>query len=194
MNKELFECAGDGSLDTIKQLNADGVDVLSEKDESGNTPLMVASCWGHLNVVEYLLDMGANIEEKNKNGLAPIVFACQSGMHEVAELLLRRGADNRVLNADGESLLMVASMQGNLDTIKVLLDSGLDASYQDDAGYTAAMYTAFNRDKISGVDILKLLIEKGADINVRSNEGKSLEDYAKDTGSQLISSYIRAIS
>ena len=62
------------SLSTIKQLiEVDGMDV-DEKDNYGNTALMLASLRGKLEIVKYLIKKGAKVDEKdNKKKTATMV-------------------------------------------------------------------------------------------------------------------------
>lgn len=45
---------------------------LSLGDYDGRTPLHIASCEGHLNVVQYLLSQGATVYAKDRYGDTPL--------------------------------------------------------------------------------------------------------------------------
>lgn len=76
-------------------------------------------------------------------------------------------------NADISSFCK-AIVKGDYDTVKSLIELGEDVN-QKALGMTPAMFAArYNR-----VEILKLLIEKGADLNLRSDRGYSAKKYAE---------------
>ena len=65
------------------------------------TPLHFACHCGMKDVVEYLLDSGANIEAVALNGSTPLMRAIESSRPEVVQLLIDRGAKMRVENRKG---------------------------------------------------------------------------------------------
>ena len=69
---------------------------------------------------------------------------------------------------------MYVNCKGDLETVSKLIDLGQDVNKKSN-GLTPAMYAAkFNR-----VDILKLLLEKGAKLKIKSEKGMTAEQYAK---------------
>jgi len=56
------------------------------------TPLHVAAKWGKLNMVDLLIQLGANIEAKTRDGLTPLHCAARSGHDHVIERLLQSNA------------------------------------------------------------------------------------------------------
>ncbi|ALJ04773.1 hypothetical protein APS56_06385 [Pseudalgibacter alginicilyticus] len=68
----------------------------------------------------------------------------------------------------------ISIAKGDIETVKKLIELGSDVN-QKSNGMTPIMYAAkFNR-----TDILKLLISKGAKLNMKSDTGKTALDYAK---------------
>lgn len=67
-----------------------------------------------------------------------------------------------------------AIMEGDYDTVKRLIDLGEDIN-QKSLGMTPAMFAA----RYNKAEILQLLIEKGADLNAKSNQGFSAKKYAE---------------
>ncbi|MEC3905493.1 ankyrin repeat domain-containing protein [Tamlana sp. 2201CG12-4] len=68
----------------------------------------------------------------------------------------------------------VSIAKGDIETVQKLIERGADVNVKSN-GMTPAMYAAkFNR-----VEILKLLISKGAKLKVRSDKNKTAADYAE---------------
>jgi len=101
-------------------------------------------------------------------------------------LLVEKGADPKIASNEGDTSLMVAAglgWNGNysknaptsaLDAVKYCLELGLDAAPVDVQGYTALAGAAYRGDN----DLVKMLVEKGAKLDVRTGRGWSLTDMA----------------
>lgn len=67
-------------------------------DQAGWAPIHEAANYGHVEVVQFLLDHGANVNEQGKlssiecQGITPLIDSCTNGHLTVVELLLDRGA------------------------------------------------------------------------------------------------------
>ena len=71
----------------------------------------MASANGHLEVVKYLISVGANKEAKNKYGDTPLLIATQKGNLEVVKYLISVGANKEAKNKYGETPLSYAKGQ-----------------------------------------------------------------------------------
>lgn len=58
-----------------------------------STPLMEAAQEGHLELVRYLLQAGANVHAQTQTGDTALAYACENGHTDVADLLLEYNAD-----------------------------------------------------------------------------------------------------
>ena len=67
--------------------------VRQTRTESGATPLHVAAALGYTEIVQKLLEAGADAGERGPNGNTPLLYAAQEGHVEVVRALLRAGAD-----------------------------------------------------------------------------------------------------
>jgi ankyrin repeat protein len=89
---QLLKAAAAGDLAAVSEALGSGANV-NAKDEYNNTSLNWAALWGYGEVVERLLEAGADIENKGSGGgMTPLANAASRGHFTVAQLLLDHGA------------------------------------------------------------------------------------------------------
>jgi ankyrin repeat protein len=121
---ELMTAAYAGDLEQVKQLLAAGADV-NATDETGWTALMKA-CYnaeqkrGFADVVQVLIDAGANIEAPIGYGVRPLMLAAGYGETAVVDALLKAGADVLAKNEGGFTALMMVKQKFYVDVINLL--------------------------------------------------------------------------
>ena len=71
--------------------------------------------FGRKDVVEYLLQCGANVHARDDGGLIPLHNACSFGHAEVVQLLLRQGADANSRDNWNYTPLHEAAIKGKID-------------------------------------------------------------------------------
>lgn len=71
--------------------------------------------FGRKDVVEYLLQCGANVHARDDGGLIPLHNACSFGHAEVVQLLLRHGADANSRDNWNYTPLHEAAIKGKID-------------------------------------------------------------------------------
>jgi len=79
-----------------------------EASVNKRTPLHWASDYGQVEVIEYLLSKGANIEAKDNFGITPLLAAVYEGHENAVKTLLQRGARRDVKGPDGLTPLEAA--------------------------------------------------------------------------------------
>ncbi|MGE0439800.1 MAG: ankyrin repeat domain-containing protein [Gemmatimonadales bacterium] len=118
-----------------------------------------------------------------KGGLTALLFAARQGHAETARVLLDAGADlNQPSAGDHTTPLLMAVLNGHFDLAGELLGRGADPKLASDAGATPlygvlnvqwsakALYpqpTAHLHQKLGYLDLMKALLDKGADPNAR---------------------------
>jgi ankyrin repeat protein len=118
------------------------------------TPLLYAARDGRLEAARMLVAAGAELELGDGNGIRPLLMATLNGQIDVARFLAERGAN---VNADdfwGRSPLWAAVEYRNLDM------NNNDEDSPKDNGVDRAPF----------LDLIRLLLDKGADVNVRTRE------------------------
>ena len=88
-------------------------------DEGGRTPILRAAVNGHADVVELLMELGADIQKEANDGWTPLHRAAYYGRVEMVRMLVMGGADVTRKTKAGETPLDWA---GN-DEFKQLLQS-----------------------------------------------------------------------
>ncbi|XP_042564549.1 60 kDa lysophospholipase isoform X2 [Clupea harengus] len=109
------------ALDAIREMGSS----LSMEDYDGRTPLHIASCEGHLQVVQYLLGHGATVYAKDRYGDTPLRNAVRFSLAassdiEGLDIWALAGADLNIPSYDGQTPIDVALSAGNQEVIDFL--------------------------------------------------------------------------
>lgn len=87
---------------------------------------MEAAAGGHLAIVRWLVDAGADIHARDHGNWTPLVLSARGGHLEVMRFLLQRGADSTIPTApDGCSALCWAARLSRFECVRYLLDAGV---------------------------------------------------------------------
>jgi ankyrin repeat protein len=142
-------------------------------DQTGNTPLILATWQGDAEKVTVLLSAGADVNTSNREGLTALMASTwgKTGRGDVtiAKALIAKGAKVNAANVYGRTALMEVAGNGNLEFVTLLLDAGADANAQTLSGGTALHEAAVNGHG----EIARALLNKGARPNVSNKLGQT---------------------
>ncbi|XP_029847057.3 histone-lysine N-methyltransferase EHMT2 isoform X2 [Ixodes scapularis] len=184
-SKTLFTASKTGELERALQDIVSGVDVnVAHEDQNGATALHAAAAAGHLAIVHLLIQAGAQVESQDAQLYTPLMRAVDARRISVVHYLLKVGADPKAKGEDGMTCLHLAARCGSLDVCNIFL--GLDIfpiNVQDDGGWTPLVWASEHRR----VEIVRLLLSKGADPNIRDGEENTALHWSAFSGNVEIS-------
>jgi ankyrin repeat protein len=100
----------------------------------------------------------------------PITMACQLGDLDAVKILVEGRADVNLFDAEDENALIDAALYGHEEIARYLLAHGSKANLMSPASGGTALFIALNADN---TDMLKLLIQGGANVNQADKEGET---------------------
>ncbi|AEM23266.1 ankyrin repeat-containing protein [Brachyspira intermedia PWS/A] len=119
------------------------------------TPLMNAVYNGNTNIINMLLENGADINYTNDSDMTPLIYAAYKGNTNIINTLLENGADINYTNYYGMTALMYAASYNQFEAVKILLENNADTSITDEDGRTALDWAKLENFE----DIVELLEE-----------------------------------
>ena len=168
--------AGTGRSAAVMEALLSGGANANALDGNGFTPLMWAlnpeatlESGTVSDIVEALLDAGADPMIENNEGKTAIALAEENGMEAALETLQEAVAvanDPNTPDSDGRTPLQAALEDGNVDDIKSLLRRGADANTPGSDGRTPLLLAV---EEFLPVEALRALVEAGADPAAQSS-------------------------
>lgn len=138
-------------------LSKNGVN-LEDKNSEGLTPLLSAAQSGNLEMVKFLIDMGADLKVKDIFQHTTLYFALRSGNVELVNFLMTKKKASLNSNIGGDRPLNISAEMGDIEMVKFLVKNGANLNAKDAWGNTPLM-DAINYNK---TEVSKFLLESGA--------------------------------
>lgn len=182
MSIEFINTCSRNGLSEAQALFAEGNINLSFSDSGGQTALILAASHGHLEIVNWLLSIGAPLEMKDRDGRTALSRAAINGRLEVMKSLISAGADKDAVNSKQMTILLDTLNNKQPDAALLLLEAGASFLEQDSCQKTALHYAVQNKF----TDIIKFLLEKGANPNIFDQYSMTPLSYAVKTNQKEI--------
>ena len=184
MNRELIKASKNGDIKKVYSLLKQGANIhIGDDHYNSEAPLIWASDKGYSEIVELLIEAGANINAQGGEALSTAVY---NGNIEIVQILLEAGSigiDGALNLSISRQMFKDVEIENNLDIAKLLLEAGADpnAVIYEDPG-ESLLHNAVNRaEKRPGaVGMVKLLLKAGANPNATEIDGVSVLQYAND--------------
>lgn len=165
----IFAAAAGGDVDAVVAALKENAASATALNGSGRSALSLSAARGHLKCVQTLLDAGAT--DAPVVGWTAVHHAAFGGHAEVLGALVAKAGTLAMEPTSSMPPLLLAANRGHVACISLLLDAAPAAVNRavDVHGRTALMLAASG----GSVDAVELLVQRGADINATSADGKS---------------------
>lgn len=179
--------AAQGQAEMVKLLAAHGADVNARG---------IVRQWDRKVITE------PRPKDLNKGGFTPLLYAAREGCVACARYLVEAGADKDLEDPDRVTPLNMALLNLHFDVAAYLIQAGADVNKWDLFGRTpiymaadvstlpvkgnGAMAVLPSEDTISALDVGKLLLDAGADPNIRLKRRPPYRDVPQDRGGDAI--------
>lgn len=123
---------------------------VDERDSAGTPLLCNAARNGKLDMVQWLLEKGADIDAvSNDRGYSAVMDAVWKSNISIVELLVNRGANLNFVSRDGQTALILATGSENFEICRILAENGADPTIKDRMGMSSIDYaTLFKKEEI----------------------------------------------
>jgi uncharacterized protein len=160
-DRRLVDAAKEDDNYAVRILIKQQADV-NARQADGATPLAWAAYHDDLEMADMLISAGANAKAANDYGVTPLMLACTNGSGSMVARLLKAGA------IAGDKEFMECVHTGNLDAVKAMISREAHINAKEPRkDQTALMWAAAWKH----TDVLKTLIERGADVKAHSRDG-----------------------
>jgi len=189
-NKRLFEACDAKSPKGVQAALDSGADPNAIDHENGRGFTALEEGLETPEIVSILLKAGAVATKPDLNGMPMIAVAASIAPKESVEMLLSAGAGVEDSDTNGDAPLAKAVEFGKMDNASVLLAKGANVNDVDKFGYTplicairGSIMDMMSRGKgksLSGpVNMIRLLLDRGADPSIKDLKGNTAADYAQ---------------
>ncbi len=146
-----FQIAKD-NLEICELFVKAGMDV-NDRDSAGTPFLCFAARNGKKDMVQWLLEKGADIDVVSQDrGYSPVMDAVWKSNKEIVEMLVNKGANLNFVSRDGQTALILATGSGNFDICRILAENGADPTIKDRMGMSSIDYAnLFKKEDILNI-------------------------------------------
>ena len=132
--------------------------------------LLTGAKKGKLWKVKLALSLGANIEERNESGQTAFILAAKHYNSAVINYLFSKGADVEARDNMGQTAIFYSREE---QITQILINNGAKINIRDRDGCTPLMVAIGNYTLSSGNSHIEYLVEQGADVNAKNNNGET---------------------
>jgi ankyrin repeat protein len=129
-----------------KFLNHKPFAVYNSQNNQGNTFLIFACMFSHINIIKWLLSKNCDVNLSNFDGKTALFYAIKNNLDEVIKILIQKGASTfGKTRTSGLTILMQSAIYGNMNLFIHLLNNGSDIDAVDNEGMTVFFHSILHK-------------------------------------------------
>ncbi|PVZ82609.1 hypothetical protein C9426_29210 [Serratia sp. S1B] len=181
--REFLYAAEQGDIDTLKKCIRENVDI-NCTNRQGRTAITLASLNKHYDCVELLISLGVDIDKQDQTCFNPFLLSCLNNDLTLLRLVLPAKPDLDRLTRFGGVGITPASEKGHVEIVRELLTrTDINLNHTNFVGWTPLLEAiVLNDGGPKQQEIVKLLLEHGANPHMTDKYGKSPLTLAKEKG------------
>jgi ankyrin repeat protein len=136
---------------------------------------------------------GADVNAQDNQRDSAFLVACRNGDTELVQAALAAGADLKSTNRYGSTALIGPSYRGHVETVRILLGTAIAVEHVNNFGWTALLEAVvLGQDGPGHLEIVRLLIAHGANVNAHDPQGVSAWQHAQRRGHSQVALLLAA--
>ena len=160
------------------------VEMLSSRNRKMETPLIVASAYGKINVVGHLVGKyNASLEERSKYNQTALLSAVEHNQIGVVRYLLRNNADIKAKCFGQRTALHLATEHNHLKMVQLLINEEVSLLEEENAYGNAPLFIA---SEIGNKDLVENLLNSGASLSKIGHLGRTALHAAAFSGHRAV--------
>jgi len=179
----IVDIVSKNDLKAVKSALDQGADINSQ-DKDGRSLLLIATVKKYIEMANLLVSYKADVNLQDHQSDSAFLYAGDSGQTELVKLFLKNGARFDIFNRYNGTALIPACERGHTETVKILVTTkGFPVNHVNRLGWTALMEAVILGDGSGKYqEIVSLLKENGADLNIPDQYGKIPLQHAEYLG------------
>lgn len=183
LNAQLLKAAAAGNAVQVQNLLQAGASA-NAADETGRTALTWAAKGDHVAVARALIAAGADPDQQDTSRNNALLVTGETGSVAMLREVLKARPDLTRTNRFGGTALIPAADRGHLDYVReILTTTKINVNHVNNLGWTALLEAVILGDGgKTHTEIVRLLLQHGADRNIADKEGVTPFQHARQRG------------
>nr|WP_314267202.1 ankyrin repeat domain-containing protein [uncultured Moellerella sp.] len=185
--QEFLAAAAKGDLDALQASLNKGVNI-DATNRQGRTAIVIASLNKHYECVSFLISAGADINKQDETCFNPFLLSCLNNDLTLLRIMIPAKPDLTLLTRFGGVGITPASEKGHVEIVRELLEkTEMNVNHTNFVGWTPLLEAiVLNDGGDKQQQIIKLLLDHGANPHMTDKYGKKPLELAREKGYQEI--------
>ncbi|WP_255555206.1 ankyrin repeat domain-containing protein [Flavobacterium sp. NKUCC04_CG] len=191
-DKEIVKSVQNNEVETVAKALQAAANV-NAVDSNQRSLLLIATHISSIEMVKLLLNHGADVNQQALNLDSAFLYAGATGQTELVQLYLNHGARFDVFNRYNGTALIPACERGHVETVRLLANTkDFPIDHINRLQWTGLMEAVVLGDGSAKFQqIVQILKDAGADLNIPDRDGITALQHAKDKGYKEIEQILK---